>query len=439
MKKAGDLTEVKRKTIIYGSLLSVLQNGVKITTSLISIPLAINYLGKERYGLWLLTSSTLLFITFLDAGLLPTIKNKMSEAFGKNDKEKFRYYSTGIISTSILIALIGGLLAVGISFINWINIFEVSDPDIAKEVNPLVMMIFFIGIMSISLGAVDNIFVARMRIVKIQIYAIIASITCFCLLLVGIKLKVSFSVLVLMNSAPLLCYRMLLLVELFFSERELIVPQFSTLGKLLKEVFPLSSAFFGIKIAELVLSMLPNLIVAKLLGLSSVAIFGVATRLASIPLLLETAILPVFWPVFTIAWSKSEINWLRNKLKQLVMLTLVFFCIYTVTIVIFGTTVIKWWTHGKLLVPKEVLLALCILVTVQATVYWLSTFLHSISDFRYELFCHLASAFTLICFGYLSTKWFNINGLIYVLIIAWSIGCLFPMIFRVNKFLVREN
>ena len=57
---------------------------------LLTIPMALHMLGPERYGLWLSISSLLLWIGFVGPGLGYGLINSVSEANGKNDRQKMR-------------------------------------------------------------------------------------------------------------------------------------------------------------------------------------------------------------------------------------------------------------------------------------------------------------------------------------------------------------
>jgi O-antigen/teichoic acid export membrane protein len=422
----------RRRTLITGSFLGIAQNVIRMATRLISIPLTLGYLGKERYGLWMITLTTLAFVSFLDVGLMPTIKNKMAEAYGKQEWERFRYYSSGGFLLGLCIFGIGLALAFFLPILDWSTVFEISDSSARQEALPLVVVVFLVGVTTVAFSGIDNIYVARMQIAKIQVYAILSSLVGFAMLLLGIELKVSLPLLALLTSCPVILYRFVLLIELYVSEKELIVPRLLLFPKLLRETLPLSIAFWGIKASELVLAMLPNLIIVKCLNLSNVATFSVASRLATIPLSIVTAVLPVFWPVFTIAWSRGEKGWLRKRLALLSGTTFLVLSIYTIIITLLGPWIIQLWTQNRISVSSEVLMGLGILVAVQASVYWLSTFLHSISDFRFEFFCHALSALILAATAWILTLWYGLFGLAIAMSTSWVIGCLIPMMYRVR-------
>src|SRR5438552_374368 len=57
------------RRIALTSATSILSKGVSLLTMLISVPLTVNYLGAERFGLWMTVSSLVTFLAFADFGI----------------------------------------------------------------------------------------------------------------------------------------------------------------------------------------------------------------------------------------------------------------------------------------------------------------------------------------------------------------------------------
>ena len=75
--------------------------------NLMTIPLTVNYLGSERYGLWMGISSILALMSFADLGLGNGLVNAISKANGRksNDDAKIAVSSTFFILLFISIIL----------------------------------------------------------------------------------------------------------------------------------------------------------------------------------------------------------------------------------------------------------------------------------------------------------------------------------------------
>jgi len=71
------------------------------------VPVAINYLGKVEYGIWLTLASILSWLINLDFGIGNGLRNKLAESLALNDLKLARIY----VSTSYTVFTFGILFA----------------------------------------------------------------------------------------------------------------------------------------------------------------------------------------------------------------------------------------------------------------------------------------------------------------------------------------
>jgi len=420
------------------SFFSLINQFIQFAVGFISLPLTINYLGNERYGLWTVTLSTLSYISFLDAGIAPIVKNKLASLFGEKDKEQFDYYCSGAISITIYLIITGALLSLISSTINWSAFFNVKDALAARESIPLVVVVTFLLSLSLALTLIDSIYIAKFQISKVRIYTSGASLVGLALLYIGILMEVSLPVLAIIIFAPGLTVRCILLT-MQIVEQKFIFFGFKQMKIFLKVLFPSSLLFMGIQLFSVVISMTPNIYIAKYLSLNDVAVFNVAYKYVSIPLVLLTAVLPVFWPRFTLAWQRNELGWLRNRLLLIISATAGLSLLFLIISFGYGQQLIYIWTKKNILVSKELLLMFCVWLMIQGIVYWLSTFLHSISDFKFELlFYFITSTVSVTMINLLVTP-LGLRGVSISMIAGMFIGSLIPMARRTIRKLTREQ
>ena len=101
--------------------------GLSILASLMLVPLTINYISSELYGIWLTLSSVIQWISFFDIGFGNGLRNRLGESIAIGDYHKGRRY---VSTTYALLAIIFSLLAVVsyfmASYINWSSFLNVS-------------------------------------------------------------------------------------------------------------------------------------------------------------------------------------------------------------------------------------------------------------------------------------------------------------------------
>ena len=118
-----------------------------IIANFLMVPLTINYLDTENYGVWLTLSSFIGWFAFFDIGLGNGLRNKFAEAksLGNyNDAQAFvstAYFTIGCISIFLLIVF----LAVN-PIIDWSQLFN-TNSSIQEELSLLLPIIFvFFGL-----------------------------------------------------------------------------------------------------------------------------------------------------------------------------------------------------------------------------------------------------------------------------------------------------
>src|SRR5271166_5110028 len=107
--------------------------------TLISLPLAVRYLGAERYGVWTTIVSTMVWINLLDLGIANTLTNHISRAFALDNKPlAARSFANALALTGGVSVIVGTAFAASFPHIDWIALFNVSGSVRAREVTSTV-------------------------------------------------------------------------------------------------------------------------------------------------------------------------------------------------------------------------------------------------------------------------------------------------------------
>ena len=117
--------ERNRRAAITGGT-AVLARVVQISTSLITIPITVHYLGNERFGLWMAINSVVALATFADFGIGNGVLNTVADAFGRNDFDRIRAaISSGFVVLSTVGLLLLVIFASTFVWVSWADLFQV--------------------------------------------------------------------------------------------------------------------------------------------------------------------------------------------------------------------------------------------------------------------------------------------------------------------------
>ena len=111
--------------VIKNSMATALMKVAVLLCSLIMVPITLNYLNAENYGIWMAMTSILYWFAFFDVGLGNGMRNYLSEAISRQDYIKARsYFSTAIFLLAIIAVLIGILSIIIIFQLDLNHIFN---------------------------------------------------------------------------------------------------------------------------------------------------------------------------------------------------------------------------------------------------------------------------------------------------------------------------
>jgi hypothetical protein len=89
--------------------------------TIVSVPMALSYLGNERFGLWMTATSVVSMLAFADFGIGNGLLSAVAEASGRDDLEAIRKYISSGFAILIAIAVCMLLLFFSTAYRWWIG------------------------------------------------------------------------------------------------------------------------------------------------------------------------------------------------------------------------------------------------------------------------------------------------------------------------------
>ena len=149
--------ERHRRAFLTGGA-STLARVVQVSTSLVTVPLTLKYLGNERFGLWMTISSVLAMAAFADFGVGNGVLNTVAKAFGRDDTEGIRNaVSSGFAVLNTIAALLLLSFFAIYRFVNWADFFRVVSPTARSEAGPALAVFAVCFALNISMDVVQRV------------------------------------------------------------------------------------------------------------------------------------------------------------------------------------------------------------------------------------------------------------------------------------------
>lgn len=359
------ITSLRTNNIVNHIGASFLYKGGSIIASFLLVPLTINYLNTENYGIWLTISSFISWFAFFDIGLGNGLRNKFAEAktLG-NYKDAQAFVSTAYFTIcSISLLLVISFLGIN-QFLNWSQLFNAHD-SLEKELSLLLPIIFtFFGI-QLVVNLITNIYQANQNhSIQGKIQFLGQALSLFAIWILTQLEQSSLLIFGTVFSA----LPVLVLVGLnFFAFKttfKAFKPKFSLWKKkYLKEITGLGFKFFVVQIAAMVLFSTDNFIISKLFGPEEVVPYNVAFKYFSIVTMIYTIIITPYWSSFTEAYAKKDFEWIKKSISNIQKLWLVI-PVGLTGMVVFADWFYQIWVGDKVLVPLKLSLGMALFVTL---------------------------------------------------------------------------
>lgn len=274
--------------------------------------------------MWIAISTLLVWIRFFEIGLGNGLKNRLSEALAKDDIERAK----SLVSSAyffITIIICGALLCF-FSLMPMISWQELLNTTVVSEEVLSGLMIFVILAFFLQLGLklIVNILHATQDNRWADILGLISNILILFVVFVLVYEEVPTDLKLLglvVANVPVVIYVFATVITFSKSPvHKKIRPSISAIKKsMFGELFGLGSQFFIIQISMLVLFQSANFIVLKNFGPEDVVVYNTAVRYYSVTNMAFTLLLAPIWPAVTESWHRGEINWIRKRVRMLLL------------------------------------------------------------------------------------------------------------------------
>ena len=318
-------TAIVKKNIIASFFIK----GCSIIISLLLVPLTLDYISSELYGIWLTLSSIVFWLNFFDIGFTLGLKNKLAEAIALKKWE----YGKSLVSTTyfvmllvfIPLCLLGIVLIPLIDWPTLLNVSSVYRIEINKAL--YVLLICFCAQMIVNVLA--TVVTACQKVALASLFPVLGNFLSLVVIYLLIQYSQS-SLYILALSISLMPVIVLIIASFVLYRRKLrlISPSISSINKVyIKELWGLGSKFFFMQIQVIVLYQCTNFLISNISGPESVTSYNIAYKYLGVAMMIYTIILSPLWPAFTDAFVRKDYSWMKNVYRKMTL-------IYVISVVI---------------------------------------------------------------------------------------------------------
>lgn len=312
------ITNSRNKMLFLNILFSGFLKIVGLLTSLVIVPITINYLNNEVYGIWMTITSILYWITTFDIGLGNGMRNYLAEALATNDTKLGKKY---ISTTMLLLSLIALSMAIVLLYplitINFNSFFN-TNAIAGNELRMAVVIAVGFTLMNFVLKNIGMIFVAMQKYAINDLLSISGNVIALILIYILTKVTTGNLVLVVLAYTMTSCVAFLLAaIPLFWKHPEL-KPSLRFFDKSLgKKIVGKGFGFFVIQISScLVIFGAANFFITQSCGPAAVTTYNIAYKFFNLLMIAYTIILAPMWNAYTDAYVKGDMQWIKATFNK---------------------------------------------------------------------------------------------------------------------------
>lgn len=371
--------------------------GTEIVVGLFLMPFNLHHLGKEAYGLWLLTASVMAYFSVLDLGYGSALVKFVAQYRTLRQPRAINEIVSTLFFVYAAVGTVAYLCAVVVAF-NMGRVFPLSADQAALGRDLLLMTGLYVAL-GFPFGVYGAVMNGFQRYDENSVVAIVMSVTVAIInvwmLTAGYGLRELVAATTLVRIASLLVYR---------ANAHRAFPPLHVRPTLisrvrLREVTGFSVYSMLIDFAQKLNYSADPAIVAAFLGNAAVAMWGVAERITSATQRTTNQLNTVLFPLIVDSDASQSPERLRNILVVGTRVSIAMVAAVTVPLLIFAHPLVRSWVGPGFESSAQVLQVLAVAIAFRVSQATSMTLLKGAGRHRFVAWTNLATGATNIAFS----------------------------------------
>ena len=408
-----------------------------MSAMLISVPLTLNYLGNERYGMWMAMTSLIALFAFADLGIGNGLMNNIATAYGKDDHPRIR---ESIASGYFILTIISGVIITAFltlyPHIPWPKLFNVKSASGMREAGPAFLSLVLCFAVGIPLNVVQKVQNGLQRGFMANLWQCFSSLFGLSAILVATHFHAGLAELVFaLVGAPLVA-NVLNTVVYFGIVNPTIRPKISEIRLgLIRDISSKGGLFFILQLVASLSYSADAFIIAQVLGPSAVSQYSVPDKMFSVISSIIIMLLQPLWPAYGEAKARNDTAFIKLTLKRSIFLAVGASSVISATLILASPWLLKHWLGRTLSTPFILIIGLGVWRIIEALCNSLAVFLNGTGVIRTQIIISLLTCAGNLTLKFMLLRTFGIAGGIWATILATIALTLFPYYFIIRRYL----
>lgn len=407
-----------RNNILFSGILKA----IGLCTSFLIVPLTLNYLDKEPYGIWMTISSMAFWIFTFDIGLGNGMRNYLTAAISGNDYKAARTY---ISSTFVMLTVIAGIMGIiATSLIFMLDFNKILNTTVLSNqyLQMIILVALILTLLNFVVKNIGFIYVAMQKYAINDFLTIGGSVVA--LIVIYILTKTTdgnlLYVVTTFMAMPVLVF-LLGAIPIIYNYPHL-RPSFKSIDICFsKGIVKKGLGFFFIQITScLVIFGGSNLFISHYQGPEAVTTYNIAYKFFNLLIIGYTIIIAPMWNAYTDAYVKNDWSWIRTTFNR--------------ALLIWGLTVLGgiimllicnlfyfFWVGTSVTVPLSVSAAVLAFVTFFNLNNCVTYLLNGLNTIKVQIYTSVIGTIVYLATISIYGRTWGIEGIVYSMAICYAI------------------
>lgn len=392
--------------------------------SLITLPVLIGYLGQDGLGVWMVALSMMGLVGFVSTGMSSSVITLIGRASGNSSDLH------GLVSAAVFVAVIWGLVVVllavpAVLMLDWTSLLKLHSASLGADLRQLIVALALLLAFGFVAVVPRQVMVGRMHGYLAHLLDLSGVVIGAVALIAAIWLRAPLWVLGMAFMAP--SYLLFLAAGLIYLHRSGIsvgakhfdMATFSTLARD-------SIRMAGYQSAYAVSSQSDLLLIGIILGAPASAVYGVAQRVFSLPVLLSATVNYAQWPAMARADAAGDTQLVAQMFRYTLAIGTGAALSASIVIALNYDSLMNLWLGHTLKAEPSVLIGMVVWVTVATMTNTCDSVLRAQNETMLLMRAMMLMAVINIAVTVLLLHWIGAAGAIWGSVAGFTLALLLP-------------
>jgi O-antigen/teichoic acid export membrane protein len=336
---------------------SFLTRGGSACISLVSVPVAVRYLGNEGYGLLTVVVSVVGWIQFSNLGLGLGLQNALTEQVAlDNRKAQQELVSTTFFALLAIAVLLILTVIIAFPLIDWTRVFPLPTARFAHALPRVIAVALGCFISTTMWGFIQPIYAARQELHVYNLQSLIASMAGLIGLLFAVHLQSGLVGVAISNIGITSAFTAVFGLWTIYGRglRELYPRWSNVTAAAWRKIYRTGIGFLLLQVCAVAVFQSDAFIISRFLPVDMVTPYSVGQRAFAQLIGVLGLVTASLWPAFGNAKALGDVSWMQRTYRKLILYSMSVYAAVFFGLAIFGNTIFSLWV-GKHAAPSTLL------------------------------------------------------------------------------------